>query len=87
MARCDKLLAEARNNPKGLRFAELCYLAQCHGFTLKRQKGSHHQYTREGLTRPLNFQEAKNGMAKPYQVKDLLAAIDELDGEDNDEQV
>jgi len=83
MARCEKLLWSARNNPKGLRFMELCYLAECSGFALDRQAGSHRVYWREGFPRLLNFQQAKNGMAKSYQVRQLLDAIAELKGEDN----
>jgi hypothetical protein len=85
MSRCQKLLWSARNNPKGLRFMELCYLAECHGFTLKHQKGSHRTYSRKGLARPLSFQQGKNAMAKAYEVHQLLDAIAELKGEDDDE--
>ncbi len=82
MGKCDKLLQVARNNPAGLRFAEVCQLAECHGFVLTRSKGSHRIYTRDGFPRPLSFQQAKNGTAKDHQVRQLLGAIDELSRED-----
>ena len=83
MGKCEKLLVAARESSGGLRFTELCQLAECHGFVLARKRGSHCMYAREGLTRPLNFQQSQNGMAKGYQVKQLLDAIDALPGEDN----
>lgn len=84
MSKCDKLLEAARNNSAGLRFAEVCQLAECHGFALTRTKGSHRIYTREGFPRPLSFQNL-NGGAKAYQVKQLLDAIDEISAEDGAE--
>ena len=88
MAKCEKLHAAARENPGGLRFSEICRLAECFGCTLARSEGSHFMYTHDRLARPLNFQEAKNGMAKDYQVRQLLTAIEQItDGGENDEQV
>lgn len=81
MAKCGKLLEAAQNNSAGLRFTEVCQLAECHGFTLTRSKGSHRIYAREGFPRPLSFQD-RNGSAKAYQVKQLLDAIDEISAED-----
>lgn len=77
MTKCDDLLKKARANPIGVRFADLLKLAECHKWTLDRQKGSHRIYVKEGNQRPMNFQEAPGGKAKPYQVRQLLAAIDE----------
>lgn len=76
MSRCDDLLTRARQNPSGLRFTELCRLAECHGFEFARQKGSHRIYRRAG--RLMSFQEVR-GMAKEYQVRQLLAAIEDLE--------
>ncbi|MBA2277724.1 MAG: type II toxin-antitoxin system HicA family toxin [Chloroflexia bacterium] len=73
----EKLLAKARNNPKGLRFADLCKLAEDYGFRFRRQEGSHRIFRRDGVPRRLNFQPGRNGMAKEYQVHQLLELIDE----------
>ena len=75
---CEELLKRAKANPAGLRFVEMCRLAECFGFRLARQRGSHVLYTRFGRPRPLNFQ-ADKGMAKAYQVRQLLNAISDLD--------
>jgi hypothetical protein len=75
---CLKRLQEARANIQSLRFANLCALAECFGWTFVRQSGSHQLYKRNGSTLLMNFQEDRNGRAKPYQVRQLLAAIDQL---------
>jgi hypothetical protein len=72
-----KLLAKALNDPSSLRFKEACRLAEAHGFTLARSKGSHSVYKHADYGRLLNLQRI-GGMAKPYQVRQLLNAIEEL---------
>ncbi len=81
MAQCDKLLAKARNNPRGLRFSELERLARCYDFYLDRTRGSHHVYKHDGLRVVLNAQPAGSGKAKTYQVKQLLTYIARLEGD------
>ena len=75
MSRCEKLLELARRNPAGLRFTELCLLAECHGWTLDRQHGSHRTYKRPHHPRRLTFQPGRNGEAMRYQVDQLLDAV------------
>jgi len=77
MASCEKLLHRARTSPAGLRFEELCQLAECHGFIFARQNGSHRMYKRAGYPQVMNFQD-DGGKAKGYQVKQLLIAIDDI---------
>ena len=84
MADCQELLEHARTEPSGLRFSELCHLAECFGFTHARQKGSHVMYKRPGYFGLMNFQD-DGGNAKPYQVRQLLRAIKELGLVNNDE--
>ena len=78
ITRCEDLLARARRSPGGLRFSELCRLAECFGWELVRQRGSHVIYKRRGTMQLMSFQNDR-GRAKPYQVRQLLAAIDELE--------
>ena len=77
MTKCDDLLAKARNNPKGLRFTELVNLAKCNGWTLTRQRGSHMVFKKDGVEEIMNFQEGSNGSASAYQVRQLLASIED----------
>ena len=78
MSKRDKLLLAARNNPGNLRFAELRRLAEDHGFVFARQSGSHAVYKRPGHIGVMTFQDDR-GKAKGYQVRQLIAAIDELE--------
>ncbi len=81
MGNYDRLLAKAVRNPAGLRFAELCRLAEDVGFEFSRQRGSHRIYRHHGLGMTLSFQDSR-GQAKPYQVRQLLTIIAELGGSD-----
>jgi len=75
MTRRRKLLEKARINPGGVRFREICLLADQMGFTRRGGKGSHVVYVKDGVEEILTFQD-RMGMAKPYQVKQLLAVIE-----------
>jgi hypothetical protein len=73
-----KLYAKAAKNPSGLRFSEFTRLIETFGYALDRVRGSHHMYYHANVPEFLNLQPDKNGMAKPYQVRDLLRAIDDF---------
>lgn len=75
MANCAKLIKKARNSPSNLRFTEVEQLAECCGFVFDRQRGSHRIFKAPGR-RPLTLQDA-DGMGKPYQVRQILAILDE----------
>lgn len=53
-------------------------LAECFGFERTRRKGSHLVLVAEGVRRPLVVQDVK-GHSKPYQVRQLLTAIEEME--------
>ena len=81
MAKCGKLLLKAKNSPNNLKFEEVCSLAECFGWMRVGGSGSHSVYMHPQLGNALgsmmNFQSRK-GKAKPYQVRQLLDAIDGL---------
>lgn len=83
MKDCDKLLAKAKRAPNNLAFDDICELAECFGWVFRRQSGSHKIYENAKLVpgegRFQNFQSVK-GRAKPYQVRQLLKAIEVLNG-------
>lgn len=70
-----KLLEQAINNPKGVRFNDLVSLVVAFGFEFERQRGSHHIYRHPVKRVQLNLQSEK-GMAKPYQVRQFIQAIE-----------
>jgi hypothetical protein len=79
MARVEEIVANMRRNPKGTRFRDLCKVCDFY-FGDARQKGSSHRVYKtpwSGDPR-VNIQNA-GGMAKAYQVRQVLRAIDRLE--------
>lgn len=72
-----------RRNPKGIRFRELCRVCDFY-FGEPRQKATSHRIYKtpwQGDPR-VNLQDDK-GMAKAYQVRQVLKAIERLEMEKN----
>ena len=81
MPRMDGILARMRQNPNGIRFAEICLVCD-HYFGDARQRNSSHRVYKtpwQGDPR-VNIQNSK-GHAKAYQVKQVLKAIERLEHE------
>ena len=79
MARVDEIVAKMRRNPKGIRYRDLCKVCDFY-FGEARQSGSSHRIYKmpwPGDPR-VNLQNA-GGMAKAYQVRQVLKAIDRLE--------
>lgn len=79
MPRVEDILREMQRNPKGVRFKDLCLVCD-HYFGEARQKASSHRtYKTPWIGDPrVNIQNEK-GMAKAYQVKQVLKAIERLE--------
>jgi hypothetical protein len=78
-ASVDEILAEMRANPAAVRFADACKVAT-HYFGQPRQNGTSHKVWKmpwPGDPR-INMQAGDGGKAKPYQVRQAVAAIDTL---------
>jgi hypothetical protein len=81
MTKVDDLIAEMRRNPKGIRFRDLCKVCDSL-FGEARQKSSSHRIYKmpwQGDPRA-NIQNDK-GMAKAYQVRQVLKAIERLEAQ------
>jgi hypothetical protein len=81
MLKVSETIKLMRQNPKGIRFVDLCKVCD-HYFGDPRQKGSSHRVYKtpwQGDPR-VNIQDAK-GKAKTYQVKQVLNAIRRLEYE------
>jgi hypothetical protein len=74
-----KILAAMRNNPQGIRFGDAMKVAK-HYFGQPRNAGtSHHVFGTGEPGDPLvNLQHGDDGKAKPYQVRQLLEAVDKV---------
>ena len=84
MARIEKLLEAIRANQKNIRFYDLAKICD-HYFGEPRQQGTSHRVYKmpwQGDPR-VNIQKGKNGEAKTYQVKQVIAAIEKIEGEKN----
>ena len=86
MAQVEEILAQMRRNPKGVRFADLCQVYDFF-FGKARQRGSSHRvYQTPWPGDPrVNIQNDK-GMAKAYQVKQVLKAIERLEAQRGTEE-
>ncbi|MCP5206977.1 MAG: toxin HicA [Hahellaceae bacterium] len=81
MAKVQEILAKMRENPTSIKFADLCKVCDLY-FGAARQSGSSHRVYKtpwQGDPR-VNIQNSK-GKAKPYQVRQVLAAITKLEGD------
>ena len=81
MPEVQAILRQMRQNPKGVRFSDLCKVCDSY-FGEARQRGSSHRIYRtpwRGDPR-VNIQNDK-GLAKAYQVKQILRAIERLEEE------
>ncbi|MFH0879384.1 MAG: toxin HicA [Lentisphaerota bacterium] len=78
MSNIEDILMLMRSNPKGVRFRDACKICD-HYFGVPRQSGSSHRIYKTpwpGDPR-VNIQDER-GMAKAYQVKQIVKAINRL---------
>jgi len=77
----SKILEKMRATPQNVRYTELAMVCE-HFFGKPRQRGSSHAVYKtpwQGDPR-VNIQAGEAGKAKPYQIRQVLAAIDRLEG-------
>lgn len=79
MSKIDEIILKMKENPKGIRFSDLCKVCD-HFFGESRQSsGSHRVYKTPWQGDPrINIQNDK-GKAKSYQVKQVLLALEKLE--------
>jgi len=77
----DVILKRIRRNPKNVRFNDLLSVCNLYFGPPRQRGGSHRVYKTPWPGDPrINIQNDK-GMAKAYQVKQVLAAIDKLEAQ------
>ena len=74
----NKLFKKILSGSGNIRFEDLVKVVKVFGFRLSRVNGSHHIFTHEGIPKLLNLQD-RAGKAKPYQIRQFLALIEEYD--------
>jgi hypothetical protein len=75
--KCYSLFERAKENPKSLRFSEMTILCEGVGMRCDRIRGSHFIYKKDDPFFLISIQRMKDGMAKPYQVRQLLSFIED----------
>ncbi len=78
MAKEEDIVTAMRRNPRGIRFTDLRKICDFYFGAPRNESSSHCVYKTPWAGDPrVNIQNDK-GMAKPYQVKQILKAIDRL---------
>ncbi|EGW37856.1 hypothetical protein DOT_4264 [Desulfosporosinus sp. OT] len=70
-----RILERILSGSKNIRFEEIVALTQAYGFRLARINGSHHIFVHPEVRELINLQNV-NGMAKPYQIRQLLKLVE-----------
>ncbi len=83
MAKIDDILLLMKRNPKGIHYVDLCKVCDYFFGRARQSDGSHRIYKTPWQGDPrINIQNQK-GMAKAYQVKQVLLAIEKLENDDD----
>ncbi len=72
-----RLYARVRRNPANVRFTQIVRLAEEVGFVEVRVSGSHHIFRHRDYRGVLVNLQNQGGEAKPYQVRQLVALVEE----------
>ncbi|MDI6770358.1 MAG: hypothetical protein QMD04_11890 [Anaerolineales bacterium] len=81
MAKVEDIITEMRRNPKGIRFQDLCKVCASLFGEVRQKSSSHRIYKTPWPGDPrVNIQNDK-GMAKAYQVRQVLKAIERLEAQ------
>jgi hypothetical protein len=76
------ILAAMRRNPQGIRFSDLCRVCDALFGAPRRTGSSHRVYRTPWQGDPCVNIQSKRGMAKAYQVRQVLLAVERLEAED-----
>ena len=78
MSKINSILQQMRQNPKGVRYSDLCKVCDYYFGKARQASSSHRIYKTPWQGDPrINIQNYK-GSAKAYQVKQVLLAIEKL---------
>jgi hypothetical protein len=81
MAKIEDILLQMKLNPKGVRYNDLCKVCDYYFGKARQISSSHRVYKTPWQGDPrINIQNFK-GKAKAYQVKQVLMAIQKLEGD------
>lgn len=78
MPNLDQLIEQMRNNPKNVRYVDLVKVCKNYFGEPRQTGGSHSVFKTPWQGDPRINLQNDSGKAKPYQVKQVLLAIDKL---------
>ena len=78
MAKLESIVDAMWRNPKNIRFRDLCRVCDNHFGSERMSVSSHRVYNKPWGGDPRVNIQALKGMAKEYQVRQVLRAIDKL---------
>lgn len=82
MSSVQKIVAALRSSQTNVRYADLFKVCTHYFGKPRQERTSHAKFETPWAGEPYVNIQNKNGQAKPYQVKQVLAAIDKLEGKE-----
>jgi len=82
----EKTVRKLRESPDNVRFSELCVVCEHYFGSPRQRSGSHRIYQMPWAGDPRINIQMNRGMAKAYQVRQVLAAIDRWEMENEPEK-
>ena len=86
MAQLKDILAQMRRNPQDIRFPDLCRVCDRYFGDARQSSGSHRVYKTLWHGDPRVNIQNRRGLAKAYQVKQVLKAIERLEKNDGTQE-
>lgn len=80
MTSVAKIVAQMRSNPRGIAYADLAKVCTHYFGAARSSGGSHAVYKTPWLGDPRVNIQNDHGKAKAYQVRQVLQAVDKLEG-------
>ena len=80
------ILAQMRRNPRDIRFSDLCRVCDHYFGDARQSSGSHRVYKTPWHGDPRVNIQNRRGLAKAYQVKQVLRAIERVEKNDGTQE-
>ncbi len=86
MTQPKDILAQMRRNPQDIRFSDLCRVCDHYFGDARQSSGSHRVYKTPWHGDPRVNIQNRRGLAKAYQVKQVLRAIERVEKNDDTQE-
>lgn len=86
MTQPKDILAQMRRNPQDIRFSDLCRVCDHYFGDARQGSGSHRVYKTPWCGDPRVNIQNRRGLAKAYQVKQVLRAIERVEKSDDTQE-